>query len=202
MRYRIIQIIFCSILSIVAMTFADEGIVEDTSYCIDSTIDESTVVESVVHDTEVRVLPLVLPTTNRAQLLLVDDKINFESLELDIIDEADNDEDDDYYTKKQSILLDNKSSGFGFIIPGGILTTMGGFLLWILIPERSSFKSPDDYKSLITACSVLTSCGITSFTFGMFKQRIYIRMNDRYTLLKRIRTAPSLTQDVAPVAIR
>jgi len=194
LKHRIIQIATYSILSIFALAFADEDAVPDSSAILVPLAIERSVVEPTVNDTRVKIVSLVAPTGNRARLLLVQN-VNFESIESDIVNGIyDYDDDDDDEPSVQ--LEDSKTpSGLGFIIPGGIMTTMGGVLLLI-----ANFVEANSY--FITASSILTACGIASFTFGMHKHHFYANMENRYAHPKRNRTTLSPTQDVAPVVIR
>ena len=120
-------------------------------------------------------------------LYLTTDGINFESTESDVIDIIEEDEDDqeEEVEKLFSVMLEEnpKTSGLQFIIPGGIMTTIGGIVTFLILDsfnEDSFGASFDDNRHLLIASSLLTISGAAVVTFGVRQMRIHIRWSDRY----------------------
>jgi hypothetical protein len=112
-------------------------------------------------------------------------RLNFESTESDVIDMIVEDEDDweEEENKLFSVTLgeNNRPSGIGLLVPGGIITTVGILLTaWVLgtIDDASSEASPED----VIASSMVTVTGAVLLTVGIRQMRVHIRWSDRYRL--------------------
>jgi hypothetical protein len=201
MKRTIVRIVISSMLSIVASVYADGSLVVDSAVVVDSAIDTVTVADSTApEDTAtIHVSPVSPPLSNRARLLLVNGRFNIESLESDVFD-GDYDDSDE----EPSVLLGNDTpSGFGFMIPGGIFTTVGAIVMSILFSERSFSPTPEEFNGSIVVGSLLTTWSVASFTIGFHQLHRHLHLDNRY-MLPELHYAPvrPRTSETAPVMIR
>jgi hypothetical protein len=129
---------------------------------------------------------------NRVQ---IEGNVNFESVELN-----------DPENENISLLLEEPESpsGLGFMIPGGVITTLSGLALTLLLFDRAIYPQfpLDSYRSPIIFSSGILACGATSFTIGIFRLKAHLRPYKRYQMPVKRHPPIPVHRNTAPVIIK